>query len=389
MKKKLEKLYNEKIEQRNELNKALIESEDKEERAAIGETLKKLGEEIKDIEDMLSEMDEPAEEPGADMAGQGERGFNVLSTFEARGNAGQGNGEKEKAEKRAAAFASSGRMTIDNAESRAVLVSSGKIATPTGVDGINDMFNTVSSIVDLVKITDAEGMGAYKVAYQKAHGAAGTQEEGGAYTAGDPAFAFVEITPTTKSILSYISKQVKKQTPLNYESKVRESALVALRKAAAKMVTDAIVASTLNTSVTAALDEKALRKIALSYGGDENVVGGAVLLINKTDLIALGDIRGSDKKAVYEITPDTANPNTGIIKDGGLSVKYCIDSDLTAGTLIYGQPQNAELALFSDYEISVSEDFAFDKGLLAIRGDVELGCDVVVNGGFVKFTTGA
>ena len=130
------------------------------------------------------------------------------------------------------------------------------------------------------------------------------------------------------------------------------------------------------------LDEKFLRKVALSYGGDESVVGAAVLQINKADLITLGDVRGSDKKPVYEITPDASNPNTGIIKDGGLSVAYVINSNLT-GKQVYGQMHNFELALFSNYEINVSEDFAFNKGLLAISGDVELGGDVTVQGGFV------
>ena len=89
---------------------------------------------------------------------------------------------------------------------------------------------------------------------------------------------------------------------------------------------------------------------------------------------------------VYEITPDASNPNTGIIKDGGLSVPYCLNSNLTSGTTIYGQGHCFELALFSNYEISVSDDFAFNKGLLAIAGDVEVGGDVVVKHGFVVAT---
>ena len=39
-----------------------------------------------------------------------------------------------------------------------------------------------------------------------------------------------------------------------------------------------------------------------------------------------------------------------------------------------------------DYEIAVSDDFAFDKLLSTIRGDVEMGADVVVPGGFVALT---
>lgn len=397
MKKKLEKLLRAKQAQRDALNKSMIESDSKEERAAIGETLAKLGEEIAEVEAMLAEVDEPAtgddmtDSASAKEGGEGDnRGFNPVGTMTIRNSAPTADKNKD-AETRAKAFADSGKMTIDNADARAVLVSSGKLATPTQVSGINDIIGArVSSIVDLVKITDASGMGAYKVAYQTADASAATQTEGNAYNASDPAFAFVEIAPQTEAVLSYISKQARKQTPLNYQAKVNESALVALRKRAAKLVTDKILASTITNKIySVTLNETALRKIAFNYGGDESIVGAATLFINKADLVTLGDVRGSDKKPVYEITPDAANPNTGIIKDGGLSVPYCIDTNLTAGTLIYGQPRCFELALFSNYDIMVSEDFAFDKGLLAIRGDVELGGDVVVNGGFVVASTSA
>lgn len=388
MKKRLEKLLKAKEDQRAALNNSMIESDSKEERAAIGETLAKLGDEIAEIESMLADVDAPARDASENE--NDERGFNVMATTEMRNGAPAAN-DNEKIEARAKAFAESGKMTIDNAEARAVLVSSGKLATPTEVSGINDVIGArVSSIVDLVKITDASGMGAYKVAYQTADATAATQTEGSTYNASDPTFDFVTISPQTEAVLSYISKQARKQTPLNYQAKVNESALVALRKRAAAIVTSKLLASTLNTMLySVTLNETVLRKIAFNYGGDESIVGAATLFINKADLITLGDVRGSDKKPVYEITPDASNPNTGIIKDGGLSVPYCIDSNLTSGTLVYGQPRCFELALFSNYEINVSEDFAFDKGLLAIRGDVELGGDVVVKGGFVVASTSA
>ena len=123
-----------------------------------------------------------------------------------------------------------------------------------------------------------------------------------------------------------------------------------------------------------------------------------MLFLNKTDLIAFGDIRGTnEKKAVFEIIPDE-NPNTGIIKDGGMSVKYCICSALTAcegtlysstgkqRTMFYGYPKNFKLDLFSDYEVRVSEDFAFTSLMDTIVGDVEVGGDVVVKKGFVSLT---
>ena len=396
MKEKLQKLLDAKKEQRSALNKTLIESDDKEERAAIGDTLSKLDEEIRSVEGMLEDVDQPAEQTPADENTDtdntenknNERGMNVMATMRTDNNTDA----TKQAEARAQKLFDSGRLTIENEEARAVLISSGKLATPTEVAGINDPVGArVSSIVDMVKITNASGMGAYKVAYVDADATAATQTEGAAYNASEPTFGFVEIAPQTEAVLSYISKQARKQTPLNYEQKVNESARVALRKRAAAVITQKLLASTLNTKLNSfTMDEKSLRKIALNYGGDESIVGSAVLFINKADLVALGDVRGTnEKKPVYEITPDAGNPNTGIIKDGGLSVQYCIDSNLTAGTLVYGQPHCFELALFSDYDIMVSEDFAFDKGLLAIRGDVELGGAVTVKGGFVVATKSA
>ena len=308
-------------------------------------------------------------------------------------------------EQRAKQLKETRRETISAVETRATLMSSGNLAAPTGVSGINDSVGAkVSSIVDMVKIVNCQGMGSNKIAYLNTDAAeADEQTEGSAATTKEPGFAIITINPESVAVLSYISKQAKKQTPLMYEAKVREQALLSLRKKAASLITKQLKASTLNTTVQATvastkgvIDAGTLRKIALAYGGDESVVGSAVLFLNKADLIAFGDVRGTnEKKPVYEITPDTSNPNTGTIKDGGLTVRYCLNSNLTAlhgtaqttgaaqKTMFYGVPTCLELDLFSDYEIAVSEDFAFDKLMDTIRGDVELGADVVVKGGFV------
>ena len=297
------------------------------------------------------------------------------------------------AEERAAnEFAQSRRMNINADQSRAALISSGALATPTQVSGINDVVGAhVSSIIDLVHVENCVGMGSHKIAYVKTDAAAaGTQTEDEEATEGGATYGFVTIAPESVAVLDFISKQAKKQTPLLYSAKVREQALIALRKKAAAIVTAALQASALVTAATgtgAAISEKTLRNIALSYGGDESVVGGAYLFLTKADLLAFGDVRGDDKQAVYEITPDTANPNTGTIKDGGLSVRYCINSNQAAGTMFYGNPKCLELDLFSDYEIKVSEDYAIAKLMDTIVGDVEIGADVVAQGGFVKYAT--
>lgn len=308
---------------------------------------------------------------------------------------------------RANEFVKTHRMSVKVEETRALLVSGGKLATPTEVSGINDKQGAkYSSIVDMVSIVDCGGMGKNRVAYEKKEAEeADAQTEGQSATTKEGEFGYIDIAPTSVAVLAQISKQAKKQSPLNYAGKVQEHAVGSLRKKTSALIIEAMKASALNTTIDATvtggkgvIDEKTLRKITLNYGGDESVIGNAVLFLNKKDLIAFGDIRGTnEKKAVYEINPDSENPNTGIIKDGGLSVRYCLNNNLTACsgtaqqassgadvlTMCYGNPKCFELDLFSDYEIAVSEDFAFDKLMDTIRGDVELGGDVVVQDGFV------
>ena len=298
------------------------------------------------------------------------------------------------AEERAAEnFRNSNRMTIEAEQARALTIAGGTLVQPTKVDGINDIPGAkVSSIIDLVKIVNCVGMGSHKIAYvdEDAAAAAGHTEGEAAATATLGQFGFVTIQPQSVAVLDFISKQAKKQTTLQYAAKVKEQAMIALRRKAAQIVTAALQASTLLQKVTgSAIDAKTLRTIALTYGGDESVVGGAMLFLNKKDLLTFGDVRGTnEKKALYEITPD-GNGNTGVIREGGLSVRYCIDSNIPEGKLYYGNAHTLELDLFSDYEIKVSEDFAFDKLMDTIRGDVELGADVTVKNGFIEYSVGA
>ena len=92
MKKRLQKLLQAKQEQRAALNKSLIECENREERAAIGETLTALGNEIREIEEMLAEVDEPAGNGDGEGDGEGasgnpngdNRGLNPIATHQMR-----------------------------------------------------------------------------------------------------------------------------------------------------------------------------------------------------------------------------------------------------------------------------------------------------------------
>lgn len=376
------------------LEKINEESENEEELKAAGEELDELNAkkaeleaELAEINEQIAELDKPTEDEGKGKEENQRNKFNFM-TNESRGMETMTYEERKAAAEK---FVANGKITIKNEEARAMLVSSGKIATPTDVKGINELPNEVSSIVDMVDVEDCSGMGSNKIAYEYTAPVGGVTVEGETYAEGETVTEFVTTTPQTVTTISYISKQVTKQTPIKYEEKVRKNALAALRKKVAKIIVEKIRASALVVKKTIVkIDEKTLRTIALSYGGDENVEGNAVLMINKNTLVALGDVRGTnEKKAVYEITPDASNPNTGIIKDGGLSVKYVLNSEVADNEFMYGQPLKCELDIYSDYEVKVSEDFKFDKGMLAIRGDVEADVAVTFKDGFIVATVGA
>jgi HK97 family phage major capsid protein len=316
--------------------------------------------------------------------------------------------ETPEEEKRAQEFIKSNKLSLSVDEVRAITIGSGNLISPKPIqNSINEKFNEVSSIIEQVNTVSAERMGEYEVPFVVGYSEGGITTEGNDYSDGEPVFDYVSIKPVKITIYTEVSEEVSKLTPVQYLSKVQQAALIALRKKVAKLIplgnpaaTPAEITGIIHAPAITdgsleftAIDESTLRSIAMSYGGDENIIGNAILLLNKVDLIAFGDVRGSDKKSVYEITPDSSNPNAGIIKEGGLSVRYIINSALkalsatatpaTTTCMIYGNPNAYELALFSNYEIKVSEDAAFKKGMLAVKGSVFVGGNVVTANGFV------
>lgn len=252
-------------------------------------------------------------------------------------------------EARAQRFATEHRMEITTeALHRSLTLSGGNIAQPSRVSGINPGQNVVSGIVDMVRVVPADGMGEDSVAYEVSGGqtAATKKDDGSATPESTPNLKIAKIVPTLVTTLSYVSRNIQRTTPLNYQDRVSASALNALRAKTGTLIVTGNPAATIPepTGILKAaaisagtdleissIDETTLRKIALNYGGAKNVEGGGVLLLNKTDLIAFGDVRGTnEKKAVYEIEFSEESTTTGTIKDGGLAVKFCIVDDLPA-----------------------------------------------------------
>lgn len=317
----------------------------------------------------------------------------------------------EKLERKIEAEAPAGEIekrAKDLRESRAVTMATTGLVKPVGNSkDTKDMLGSAySAMVDLIDAVDCEGMSEYKVAYVDAINAAAKATEATAATDADiVTFGYASIKPVKVSAYNEVSHEVLKQTDSRYYETIRAKAIDALRKKLSDFIMNSDAASTpvfigikdagaiaaASDLEIAAIDATTLRKIALSYGGDENIVGAGYLMLNKKDLVAFGDVRGTnEKRAIYEITPDAQNPNTGVIRDGGLAVRYTINSnvkalaDATAGDyiMVYGVPRAYQMGIFSQAQVRVAEDLK--KDVLQIRADIMAGGNVVVKNGFVR-----
>ena len=407
-----------------ELAAAVEEAETEEEIAAVEEAVaeletaqKTVKEQLEtiagEIADLLSQIEEAeaaqaeavqevtGEEPAEDDNGEersrrrGARSMNRMDT------------------RAAAEFQRTGKHTYKDVRSliRAAVVSNSTgVIGPTGVAGITDPVAPVSSMIDLVKLVDATGMAQYKVAALTADATDAAITEGSVPTESEPTFAAVTFTPANYGVIGYVSKEIRKQSPLNYEEKVTESSRRALRRRLNTLIAAAIPASSLadsyaitlastDTTGAPAFDANLLSNIILSYAGDEGVDGQAVLFLNKKDLKAFAAVRGTNEfLPVYSIIPDPNSPSTGIIKDNnGLSCRYCISKDVTAlcdlsltttakKTMFFGNPQTVEVPIWGGMEVEVNDGYKFGEGLLTVRGEVTADADLVTQGGFVIVT---
>lgn len=343
-------------------------------------------------------------EEGADPDGENMR--NVLTRRGLKRSAAGGTAQKRAS----ASFIRNKATTIKGEELRSVLVSSGDIATPTGVGSkINDPHRSVSSIIDEVNVEDFTGLGAVKVPYVKDWQEADAHSEGNDAHESDPDFAEAEVSATDVAVTSYISRSYAKKTPLAYETKVKDGAIAALKKVAVRYIArgsaDGKMQGVYNAKNTKGekickelymkddIGSGTLRDIVLSHGGDEEIAANCRLYLTKADLAAFGDVRDLEDKKVYDFETENGNPNRGVIKDGGLAVPYTIISHANTystttatsegvPTMFYGDPICYTLGLFGDFEVRADESVKAAARLIAILGDATIGGNVTVHHGF-------
>lgn len=396
----------------DEIKEKNDKSEDEKELKDLGDSLAELEAEkaelvaeLKEVEAQIADLDKPADDQGENKPERAK-----FLTFEKRGGNNQmENKEAIEARKKIAdEFRKNNKMTIglgvEKNEMRAVTIASGQVAVPTEVHGIENPAEVpYSTILDFVKVEDMTGAGYNKVSLLTEWSSAKEYAEGATITESNPTFGNVTIQPEKGfKTLSSISNETLKTSPLNYYGKVEESAMVALRqKIANKIVSKAVGAqddegTPINDMLNLdALTETTLRKIAFHFGGDEGIFGPATLVLNKKDLSALGDLVSDlTKDYVYEIEPNAANPNIGVIRKGGLSARYILsnalpaftDSETTEDTtcMLYGDMKSIEVDLFGSYDIKVSEDYKFAEDLLAVRGTAQIGIGVTRLHGLIE-----
>jgi HK97 family phage major capsid protein len=361
-----------------------------EELKEIKERSEAIKEELKSIEDKKVEMRSEANAEGitverideltkeADELNERSKELNAeLTELEARSEAIKEEKSKIKVEKeirqmtttktdvelRAESLMNTGTM-----EMRAIL-STGQIATPTAVGGVNGLAEIGVGIVDDVKAVALTGNGAYKVAYKATNAAAAAVTDGQAISSTEPTFGVVTINPAEWGTLDTISNQVKKVSPLSYEAEVEASALIALREYASGKIIEAVQASDLAGEITQAIDKDYLTGLLLSYTSIAGK-GEVVLYLNQTDLKALGAVRGTnEKRRLFDITFDPGTTKSGIISENGMACKFRVIDKLATGTQLFGQPKTIEMPMWDGYQIDTDEGGKyFEANMIAVRG---------------------
>lgn len=330
---------------------------------------------------------------------------------------------RDKALERAAVLMKGGEVKFSAAEIRkAITLATGNLAQPTGVGTeIRGGDSPLSSVIDQVRVVNLAGMAEYQEPYVlteiDAKGGTVAANAGKARTASsDPTFGIAQIKPYELTTTSFVDRNLSKLTPADYYGKIYGMALRALRREASKLILNgdgaasSIVfygmktaknkagAAIYATENVNAVDVDLLDTLYFAYGADTELAGSARLFLTKADLKAIGAVRGTnEKRRLFTIEPDMGNPNTGVIRDGGVVIPYTLCPGLTSlsgstkgsaaiQTMIYGNPLNYEFGLFGGFTVRVDESYKAQERLLTILGDAMVGGNLVVDKGVVVAT---
>lgn len=303
--------------------------------------------------------------------------------------------EKEEAEKRGQALKEGRTVTVAST----TLVMLQHYATD-----IKPTFAEVSSLVDRVNVKVLKGGESFKQPYLVGYGIGGYTTEGNDYAQAEAQFGYADINKAKITAYAEDSEEVLKLPAVDYDAEVRKGVREAVRKLIARQIlvgtgdpntlvgifsANATAIDPATDLSIAAIDNTTLDEIIYSFGGEEAVEEQAVLILNKKDLKAFAQLRTTNGEKLHDIRFNP-NGNSGTI-DGipfiiNSACEAISDPATPAGSycMAYGPLSNYMLVVFSDIEILRSTDYKFRQGIIAHRGSIFCGGNVVAKNGFLR-----
>jgi len=299
---------------------------------------------------------------------------------------------------------------VELPEERAVTVASATLVIQKKYSNtLNEAFNEVSSLLDNVNAIPLIGGNSYTKGFEVSFDEADYTTETGAYTDGDPVVGYVDIGKAKITAYTEITDEAQKLPNIDYLGLVVKNVRIAIRKKITKMILTGAggsnaITGIFNAAVTviptasdlevSEIDVETLDSIVFGYGGDEDVEGGAVLILNKADLAAFSAVRFTDGKRAYKITLERGGNMGTLSSEGSFEVPFILNSaapalsaaGTTADTLCmaYGKLLTYEMPVFSPLTVEESRDFKFSTGQIAYRGSIWVGGSVASYKGFVR-----
>ena len=294
----------------------------------------------------------------------------------------------------------------DIKEGRVIVVSSDEILLPEHVDPTLAPvpYAEVSTLVDKVKVVNLKGGETYKKSFVKSHGEAGLTEEGKPYAETEPNYGYCTVTKVKVTAYTEITEELEKLPAIPYQAEVLKNINVSLRKKISQQILRGAGDSNTFTGIfsdravaladskplyVSKITEDTLDDIVFAYGGDEEVEGGSVLILNKNDLRGFARLRTKEGRKVHTIDykactidgiPYVINSNCKALSDDKTADgDYC---------LAYGSLKNYEVPIFSGVEIGKSTDYKFKDGIICYKASVFTGGNVVGYNGFLRIKKG-
>lgn len=408
---KLKAMLVKKEDEKSKLAKRAKESDKLEEVRGINEQLETINNEIAELRGIIEEAEKAVGSPSGDEAAR---------TKQVNG---AGNGSEEPEKRSGEYIPGVGMSTVQTVdldarskestekrykemgealkEQRAVTVGASSIILPQHQSSeISQTFNPVSSLIDRVTHKPLIGGESYKKPYVKGYGTGDYTAEGAAAVGAEPTFGYAEMSKAKITAYAEDTEEVEKLPAAAYAEEVEKGIRISIRKKGTREIligdgtTNHLMGIFNSLTIDALTDVQinvintdTLKKIIFSYGGDEEVEDEGVLILNKKDLMAFSQLKTNDGRDYHKVV---TKGNVGTIDDTPFIInsacKAISDSATTSGQycMAYGPLSNYELAIFSDIDVKKSSDYKFKEGMIAHRGNVFLGGNVVSHNGFVR-----